>query len=190
MTIVLQNTVKSGFFVISGRSSRRSEPEPGNSGENDEKFDYFMQNKANFRKSQMNVSIYLQTAYENKSNWTLGENKPNSNPIKPNFQKAQMSTNVFITKDYRRNDAFAVQKNKPNSTPISVKPKMNANAFSQKDYENETAFRPQKNKPNQTQFQMPTNPSKEREEKRVSGTFSGSQLPERIYYCCLWEIPV
>jgi len=21
--------------------------------------------------------------YENKSNWTLGENKPNSNPIKP-----------------------------------------------------------------------------------------------------------
>jgi len=40
-----------------------------------------MQNKANFRKSQMNVSIYLQTAYENKSNWTLGENKPNSNPV-------------------------------------------------------------------------------------------------------------
>ena len=40
-----------------------------------------MQNKPNFRKSQMNVSVYLQTAYENKSNWTLGENKPNSNPI-------------------------------------------------------------------------------------------------------------
>ena len=34
----------------------------------------------------MNVSIYLQTAYENKSNWTLSENKPNSNPIKPNFK--------------------------------------------------------------------------------------------------------
>ncbi len=44
--------------------------------------------------------------------------------------------------------------------------KMNANAFSQKDYENETAFRPQKNKPNQTQFQIPTNPSKERKEKK------------------------
>ncbi len=37
----------------------------------------FMQNKANFQKSQMNVSIFLQKAYENKSNWTLGENKPN-----------------------------------------------------------------------------------------------------------------
>ena len=45
------------------------------------------------------------------------------------------------------------------------------------------------NKPNQTQFQMPTNPSRERKEKRVSGTFSVSRLPEMIYYC-LWEIPV
>ena len=41
----------------------------------------FMQNKPNFRKSQMNVSIFSQIAYENKFNWTLGENKPNSNPI-------------------------------------------------------------------------------------------------------------
>ena len=68
------------------------------------------------------------------------------------------------------------------SNPISVKPKMNANVFATKDYKNETTLRPQKNKPNQSQFQMPTNPSKEREEKRVSGTFSGSRLPERIYY--------
>jgi len=96
----------------------------------------------------MNVSIFSQMAYENKSNWTLGENKPNSNPIKPNFRKAQMNVNSFITKDYRKNDAFAVQKNKPNSNPISSKAKMNANAFLQKDYENETAFRPQKNKTN------------------------------------------
>jgi len=34
---------------------------------------------------QMNVSIFSKMAYENKSNWTLGENKPNTNPIKPNF---------------------------------------------------------------------------------------------------------
>ncbi len=86
--------------------------------------------------------------YENISDWTLGQNKPNSNPIKPNFQKAQMNVNSFITKDYRKKDDFAVQKNKPNSKPISSKAKMSANAFSQKDYDNETAFRPQKNKPN------------------------------------------
>ncbi len=32
----------------------------------------------------MNVSIFLQKAYENISDWTLGKNKPNSNPIKAN----------------------------------------------------------------------------------------------------------
>jgi len=29
----------------------------------------------------MNVSIFSKMAYEYKSDWTLGENKPNSNPI-------------------------------------------------------------------------------------------------------------
>ena len=84
---------------------------------------YFMQNKANFQKSQMNVSIFLQMAYENKSNWTLGENKPNSNPIKANYRKAKMNVNSLLTKDYRINDTFAVQKNKPNSNPIPERPK-------------------------------------------------------------------
>jgi hypothetical protein len=41
----------------------------------------FMQNKPNFRKAKMNVNIYNTTDYENKSNWTIGQNKPNSNPI-------------------------------------------------------------------------------------------------------------
>jgi len=41
----------------------------------------FKQNKPNFKDAQMNVSIPLQMTYKNKSNWTLGENKPNSNPI-------------------------------------------------------------------------------------------------------------
>jgi len=48
-----------------------------------------MQNKPNFRKSQMNVSIFSKMAYENKSNWTLGENKPNSNPIQTQSPKSQ-----------------------------------------------------------------------------------------------------
>jgi len=86
--------------------------------------------------------------YENKSDWTLGENKPNSNPIKPNCRRARMNVNLTLTKDYRKNDVFAVRKNKPNSNPISQRVKMNANTFSQKDYENETTLRPQKNKPN------------------------------------------
>jgi len=35
-----------------------------------------MQNKANLLGAQMNVSIFSKMAYEYKSNWTLGENKP------------------------------------------------------------------------------------------------------------------
>ncbi len=34
----------------------------------------------------MNANTFTQMAYKNKSNWTLGESKPNSNPIKPNFK--------------------------------------------------------------------------------------------------------
>ncbi len=44
----------------------------------------FMQNKANFQKSQMNVSSVYTKDYENIANWTLGENEPNTNPIKAN----------------------------------------------------------------------------------------------------------
>jgi len=62
----------------------------------------------------MNVIAYNTKAYENIANWTLGQNKPNSNPIKPNFQKAQMNVNSLITKDYRKNDDFSVRINKPN----------------------------------------------------------------------------
>ncbi len=36
----------------------------------------FMQNKANFQKSQANVTSLVTTDYENIANWTLGENKP------------------------------------------------------------------------------------------------------------------
>ena len=71
----------------------------------------FMQNKANFQKSQMNVSIFSKKAYENIANWTLGENKPNSKPIKPktkpiqsqikpNSLDAQMNVSLAITRNY------------------------------------------------------------------------------------------
>ncbi len=131
----------------------------------------------------MNVNPYNTTNYENKSNWTLGENKPNSNPNKPNLRNAKMNVNLTLTKDYRKKDDFAVRKNKPNSqnaknerklnfnkglqkkrlfnspknkpktNPISEGPKMSANIFVTTDYENKTALRLQKNKPKQTQFQ-------------------------------------
>ncbi|HUU18813.1 MAG TPA: hypothetical protein VMW72_16805 [Sedimentisphaerales bacterium] len=33
----------------------------------------------------MNVNSLITTDYENISDWTLGQNKPNSKPIKPNL---------------------------------------------------------------------------------------------------------
>jgi len=75
-----------------------------------------MQNKPNFPKSQMNVSMYNTMDYENISDWTLGENKPNSNPIKPNLKRAKMNANLYIIEDYENETAFMPQKNKPNQS--------------------------------------------------------------------------
>ena len=41
----------------------------------------------------MNVNPYNTPAYENKSDWTLGENKPNSNPIKPKKMLLRVTIN-------------------------------------------------------------------------------------------------
>ncbi|HUU20692.1 MAG TPA: hypothetical protein VMW72_26330 [Sedimentisphaerales bacterium] len=71
----------------------------------------------------MNVNILLTMDYENISDWTLSENKPNSNPIKPNCRKAKMNVNLTLTRDYIKKDDFTVRINKPNSNPISATPK-------------------------------------------------------------------
>ena len=48
-----------------------------------------MQNKANLLDAQMNVNLVYTKDYENIANWKLGENKPNSKPIKPNTNPKQ-----------------------------------------------------------------------------------------------------
>jgi hypothetical protein len=83
-------------------------------------FYYFYAKQSQFQKSQVNASIFSKMVYENKSDWTLGKNKPNSKPIKPNLPDAQMSVNSILTKDYERNDIFAVSENKANSKPIKA----------------------------------------------------------------------
>jgi len=67
-----------------------------------------MQNKPNFRKSQMNVNLYNTTDYENKSNWKLGENKPNTNPIQTQSKPIQSQLKPIKCQ------------NKPNSKPIKA----------------------------------------------------------------------
>ncbi len=62
----------------------------------------------------MNVNSLITIDYENKRDWTIGESKPNSNPIKPNLQKAKMNVNLYVIEDYRKKDDFLVRINKPN----------------------------------------------------------------------------
>ena len=45
-----------------------------------------MQNKPNFKRAKMNVNIYYTNVYENISDWTLGQNKPNQSQ----FQTAHL----------------------------------------------------------------------------------------------------
>jgi len=75
-----------------------------------------MQNEPNFQKSQMNVNLYNTTDYKNKSNWTLGENEPKTNPIKANFRKAKMKLNFYLTKDYENLPLRRRGENKPNQS--------------------------------------------------------------------------
>jgi len=72
-----------------------------------------MQNEPNFGKAQMNVTSFYAMDYEKKSNWTLGENEPKtnpiypciasgeagSNPIKANFPKSQNERNILHNKE-------------------------------------------------------------------------------------------
>ena len=46
----------------------------------------------------MSANAFSQMDYENISDWTLGQNKPNSNPIKPNLQKAKMNLKSLARK--------------------------------------------------------------------------------------------
>jgi len=86
-----------------------------------------MQNKPNFQKAKMNVSAVYTKDYENKSNWTLGENKPNSNPkqtqFKANFRKAKMNVTSFLTKDYENEPRLPAPPKQTQSNPISLLPK-------------------------------------------------------------------
>ncbi len=62
----------------------------------------------------MNVSIYSQMEYENKCDWTIGQSKPNSNPIKPNLRRAKINVNLYVIEVYGKKDDFIVRINKPN----------------------------------------------------------------------------
>jgi hypothetical protein len=60
----------------------------------------FMQNKAKFRKSQMNVNKVLTREYEQKDTWSSGKKQSQTKPNKAKFKKAEMNVTKVLTKDY------------------------------------------------------------------------------------------
>ena len=93
-------------------------PRSSTSVENALQISSFMQNKANLLDAQMNVSTILKREYENIANWKLGENKPNTNPIKPNFLRDKTNANLFVEKDYENKPRFRVLTKQTQTNPI------------------------------------------------------------------------
>jgi len=73
----------------------------------------------------MNVNKVLTKDYENKSNWTLGENEPKtnpkrtqSNPILSAVGGLQMNVNLYNTRDYENKWQRTLGENEPKTNPI------------------------------------------------------------------------
>ncbi|MHC4173187.1 MAG: hypothetical protein ACYTBX_17345 [Planctomycetota bacterium] len=85
----------------------------------------FMQNKANFRKSQVNVNLYITRNYENKSDWTLGENKPNTKPIQtqsnPIAESVKLMQSVYLQRIMKEMTFSQFRKTKPIQTQFKPK---------------------------------------------------------------------
>ena len=68
----------------------------------------------------MNVSIFTQMDYENKSNWTLGESKPNSNPIQtqsnPISERVKLMQSVYLQRIMKKIAAKGPKNTKPKQT--------------------------------------------------------------------------
>jgi len=77
----------------------------------------FYAKQTQFPKKSNDVSFFYTMDYENKSDRTLGENKPNSNPIS---ETPKMSANAFSQKDYENKTALRSQKNKPKQTQFQT----------------------------------------------------------------------
>ena len=94
-------------------------------------YNLFMQNKPNLPKAQMNLTSLITVDYENKSNWKLGENKPNTKPIQTQSKPKQTQLSPKQSQ------------NKPNMNPKQtqsnpIKPNFKGKKL---NYSNQTSMR-------------------------------------------------
>jgi len=87
-----------------------------------------MQNKANFRNTQINVNLYYTKVYKNKSAFRRKKNKPNQSQFKPNQTqfpkrpKMNLKLCKIMTYEYTYNRHLAkTNPNKPNSNSMDRK---------------------------------------------------------------------
>ena len=66
----------------------------------------------------MNVCSLETMAYENKYNWTFGENKPNSNPI---AERVKLMQSVYLQRIMKKNADRGYEKTKPKQTQFKPK---------------------------------------------------------------------
>ena len=77
----------------------------------------FMQNKAKFRKSQMNVINVITKEYEKKDTWWSEKKQSQTKPNKANLQNAQTNVNKVSTKNYEHILNWVIYENKANFDP-------------------------------------------------------------------------
>ncbi len=77
-----------------------------------------MQNKPNFRKSQMNVNKVLTKDYEKRTLGERGKNKPNSNPIQSQSKPIKANKMPKQTQYKPKQTQFQRQKNVANLYPV------------------------------------------------------------------------
>ena len=61
----------------------------------------------------MNVNLYNTRDYENKHNWTLGQSKPNSNPI---AERVKLMQSVYLQRIMKKIVDKGYEKTKPIQT--------------------------------------------------------------------------
>ena len=115
----------------------------------------FMQNKANFRKSQMNVSYVITEDYKNETLSERGKKQSQTKPIKANLLNAQMNVNAFPTKNYENKPPIRAPKKQ---TQFSKRQKTMQTSLPQRIMKKTRFWVPKKqsqtnpNKPKQTQL--------------------------------------
>ena len=88
-----------------------------------------MQNKPNFRKSQMNVTIYYKKVYKNFT--PLAEQK--SNPIQTQLPKRiKLIQGVYLQRIMKKNAAKGYEKTKPKQNQFLQMPKWTQISLSQR----------------------------------------------------------